>query len=55
VVSRHFMKGTMSACGKELVRLAEQQWRCKGESVDDITVAVVALAHRSGEFTRTVS
>jgi len=55
VVSRHFMKGTMSACGKELVRLAEQQWRCKGESVDDITVAVVALAHQSGEFTRTVS
>lgn len=54
VVSRHFMKGTMSACAKELVRLAEQQWRRKGESVDDITVAVAVLAPRPGDFTRVV-
>ena len=43
VVSQNYMKGTMAACGKELMKLAEQQWRNKGESVDDITVAVVAL------------
>ena len=55
VVSRHFLKGTMGICGQELVRLAEQQWRRKGESVDDITVAVVVLAPSPGGLSRMVS